>query len=172
MIKPIRNILISLIPKEHHWKLTLLKEWDNLIGPLKANVFLQHIDGNQLHVGVTHPAWAQEIRLLSPILIEKINAFLGKNYIKDIRFKVITRPTVSKTEQADPNNLLNSLKKQQRTEYTLSNKEKEITQKIKDSDLRDVIESFLVRCKNQSAYGGTKNEKETCTEQTKRETYM
>lgn len=82
MARAIKEFLKGCIDRDAQWKIVLLKHWDDIIGPMKENVSLEYIKNNRLYLGVTHPAWAQELFLLSPILKKKINQLLKKELIK------------------------------------------------------------------------------------------
>ncbi len=41
-----------------------------------------------LHVQVSNHSWAQELHMLKPKFIEKINSTLGDSVVRDLRFKV------------------------------------------------------------------------------------
>ena len=73
MSKCLKELLINIIPKEHSWKITLFQNWDNIIGSLKNKVIIDQIKDDVLYLGVVHPAWAQELHMLSPMLKAKIN---------------------------------------------------------------------------------------------------
>ncbi len=89
MARQISELLRDFVSKEHNWKTKLLKDWGTIIGPLKNKVTVEKVEGKLLVLGVTHPAWAQELFLLSDMLKKKINSHLDREYIKIIRFKIL-----------------------------------------------------------------------------------
>src|SRR3989338_8474453 len=104
MIQPLKNFIHSIIPEEHLWKLELFKQWNAIIGKMKDKVIIEKIDGETLYLCASHPVWAQELLLLTPILKEKINAFLPANTIKTIRINnKKTKPLFFKKQRAKHN---------------------------------------------------------------------
>jgi hypothetical protein len=127
------------------WKVILLSKWDEIIGSLKDKVIIDKIHKGVLVLGVAHPAWAQELLMLSPLLLQKINACLEKQYITAIRFKFIDVAALKsykqnqtiffKSEAGQPKNV------------TLSGREECVIEGIKDQDLQQALKGFLVVCK-------------------------
>ena len=150
MSQQIKNILEKIIPYDQKWKIKLLQNWNTIIGHMKDKVIIEQIKNNTLLLGVSHPAWAQELHLLSPLLKKKINNFLKKNQIKEIRFRVKSPKTKNKTnlhEQRIKAVQNNSLQNNSPTIYALSNKEKKTLTSIKDKEFQTSIKTFLIRCK-------------------------
>ncbi|MFH0898306.1 MAG: DUF721 domain-containing protein [bacterium] len=158
MFKSIKDLLSHLVPEEIRWKITILEHWEQLIGPLNKNVILLAIKNNQLHLGVSHPTWAQELLFLTPILKEKINNLLGKRHIKDIRFKIINI-TAHRQAQSFKHNTSNRLKSEPCPKYTLNSKEKKMLTRVKDHELRTSIEQFFIRCKSKKGGWDESDEK-------------
>lgn len=143
MSKQIVEYLSNFIPKEHSWKITLLQNWEKIIGDLKGKVIIDRIKGSILLVGVTHPAWAQELQLLFPTLKDKINLYLGQEYIKNIRFKVFNpRKKVNKKQFIKGSIYTDNLLR-----VELLKTERIILNEIADKSLRDVLREFLLQCK-------------------------
>ena len=86
--KKISELLPALIPAHLHWKIKLFSHWPAIIGDMHDKVIIQEIQDSSLLLAVTHPAWAQELLYLGPILKKKINGYLENEYIKTIRFKI------------------------------------------------------------------------------------
>ena len=89
MASQFRDLLKGIIPQNHRWKMRLFRKWDGIIGDLKDKVSIECIHNNILVLGVSHPAWAQELYFLSDTLKNKINEALDEERIVDIRFKTI-----------------------------------------------------------------------------------
>lgn len=143
MAKKIKDYLPFIIPAAHGWKTRLLKHWHEIIGSLSEHLSLQRINEQQLHIGVSHPVWAQECQELVPMLRGKINTFLQEDRIKDIRF-VLTgkheRPT-------SPSSLIRPTKKiNNAATLLLTNSEQDALDVIKDLELRTELMHFLTRC--------------------------
>lgn len=146
MSKHIGTILVDVIPEEHHWKITLLNQWETIIGNLKEKVRIEKITGNSLVLGVCHSTWAQELYFLSPVIKKKINVALKAERIKNIKFKTVGRrrkKTLSKRK---------SFKKEQssqkKKEYSLTILEHTKLQAIANPELAKVLEKFYIRCKS------------------------
>jgi hypothetical protein len=143
MTKQVKNIIKDLIPSQHQWKFELFKQWDNIIGHLKKRVAIEKIDDDTLYLRVCHPAWANELSLLTPLLKEKINACLDKPRIKNIRFKnresqyraPATKPTNQQAKTINP------------TAIELNNKEQIILAGIHAKELQSIVAEYFIRCK-------------------------
>jgi hypothetical protein len=143
--RAIAELLRNFVSQENNWKTKLLKDWGNIIGPLKNKVTIEKIEGKLLVLGVTHPAWAQELFLLSDMLKKKINAHFDKEYIKAIRFKIVALK--------DKNKDINKNKKKRAhrlNRICLTKEEYDSLSKIKDLELRDSMENFYLCCKRGS----------------------
>ena len=67
----------------------LWKRWADLVGPtISQNARPAAIKGKLLLVHVSSAPWMQELHYLKGELMEKLNSALGKNSVKEIRFKV------------------------------------------------------------------------------------
>jgi hypothetical protein len=141
----IKDCLLNIIPREHTWKITLFQNWENIIGSLKTKVIIEKIKDDILFLGVTHPAWAQELHLLSPILKTKVNACLGQEKIKSIRITLInvkSQKQKPKFDKCGQDNLSEFICKK------LSNPEQNVLNSLTDNDLRNIMHEFYLRCKN------------------------
>lgn len=106
MAKTIASLLTHTLPAAQRWKMTLFEHWPAVIGDVGEHVRIEKIYDSVLVLGVTHPAWAQELLLLSEVLRKKINTYLKQERIEKIRFRVVNKikyksggvkPTTSKT---------------------------------------------------------------------------
>jgi predicted nucleic acid-binding Zn ribbon protein len=67
----------------------LWERWMDLVGPTIAeNARPAAIKGRLLLVHVSSAPWMQQLHYLKDELIEKLNSALGKESVKDIRFKI------------------------------------------------------------------------------------
>jgi hypothetical protein len=142
----IKNFLEAIIPAEHRWKIALFKNWDTIIGSMHDKVIIDKIEDHTLHLGVSHPAWAQELFLLTPVLKQKINSYLGSERIKTIRFKFLDFSSISsaKIMQAERTEKAHA---KPHVPYVLTDVEKATLEGITDTELRSDIEKFYARCK-------------------------
>lgn len=140
MNQNIKKCLINIIPQEYFWKISLLENWENIIGDLKKNVTIEQIKEDVLFLGVVHPAWAQEIFVLTPILKQKINTYLGKEYIKSIQIRL----RQSKKQDKKMTNVATEFSFKQ---AALTSNELEILTQIKNAELREIMQNFYMKCK-------------------------
>ena len=69
----------------------LWQQWKDVVGPeIAENTKPEAIKGKLLLVNVSSAPWMQQLQFLKPELIEKLNQALGKELVKDIRFKIGT----------------------------------------------------------------------------------
>lgn len=116
------------------------------MGPLKDKVTIAQINNETLLLKVIHPAWAQELHLLSSMLKQKINTCLGANRIQTIRFVTSDIKTIK------PNLRQRYLVEHRRKTYTennatLNSKEAATISNIQDAGLKEALELFFRRCK-------------------------
>jgi predicted nucleic acid-binding Zn ribbon protein len=63
----------------------ILKHWEAVVGPSVAvHAYPEQIRSDKLYVRVDTSVWLQELTLLKPSLIEKLNAVLGDHVIRDM----------------------------------------------------------------------------------------
>jgi hypothetical protein len=142
-MKKITSILASLIAPEHSWKVLFFTHWPAIIGKLEGVVKIEKIEGATLFLTVSHPTWAQEISLLTPVLLEKIHQYMPSQPITAIRcaFKTqqaggpikarITRtpsPAIAATAQ-------------------LSAQEEKVIASLSDNELQSTLAEYFKRCK-------------------------
>lgn len=142
MAEHIKNLFSYLIPQYAEWKINLIKNWDSILGDLHEQVTLINIHQHMLTLGVYDAAWLQELYILSPVLIKTINSHLGNEYIKNLRFKNIG---YKKKEKNEP-----KLKKRYEKRIVatpITHDENLVLKTVEDSDLRDALERYLIRCK-------------------------
>jgi len=139
MAKKIKSIIDTVFTQQNNWKIQLLQNWPAIIGKLKNKVRLEKINKDSLVLGVYDSCWLQELYLLSPILLKKINEKLENRSFKKLRFKQVgiqKNKKVKKHKKGD----------NKKTIIVLTNKEKETLKKIDDPDLSDALKKFLLRC--------------------------
>lgn len=141
----IKKLVVDCINQEHRWKITLFQEWERIIGPMKENVSLECITNDCIYLGVTHPAWAQELMMLAPMLKRKINTVLQQERVKEIRFRILKSKKPIPTKKSDQET--DSLQELDPKRYALNNDEHAHLEKVEDTELRASLQKFLVHCK-------------------------
>jgi predicted nucleic acid-binding Zn ribbon protein len=64
-------------------------QWEKSVGPVIArHAQPQTMRGKKLTLVVDSPAWMQQLSLLKPQIVEKVNRNLGKETIKDIMLRL------------------------------------------------------------------------------------
>lgn len=67
---------------------SVLERWPEIVGPKIAEVATaERIRDGKLWVSVSHPAWRNELVFMKRELIDKINATMGSDVVKDIIFR-------------------------------------------------------------------------------------
>lgn len=62
--------------------------WDEVVGPqIAARARPNKIRGSVLEICVDQPAWMQQLQLMKPQILQKLNAQLGEGEIKEIFLK-------------------------------------------------------------------------------------
>jgi len=142
MSHSLKNLVETLINPDKNWKVTLLYKWQDIIGGLHKKVQIEKIQDDILILGVFHSSWMQELYLLSPLLLKTINEKLEYPYIKQIRFKYISKKnTVIKKKM---------MKMEYKKDIQLNTKEEQILTKINDPILREALRAFRIRCYQES----------------------
>jgi predicted nucleic acid-binding Zn ribbon protein len=81
------------------WMVRLSSAWPGIVGPLLAGkTFPVKLRNRVLTVLVHNHAWAQELQLRKPDLLERINGILEGGKAADIRFMVGTLPAAETEE--------------------------------------------------------------------------
>ena len=143
MIRHIRTILDTIAPskeKKTDWKIFLLGNWKTVIGDLHEHVSLQKVYKDALLLGVYDSCWLQELYLLSPLIIARINQTLDAPHIKRIHFKQVPK----KEKACVP------LQKEMSIpvhEVSLSQQEKDALEKITDESLRTFLHALRNQCR-------------------------
>lgn len=67
----------------------VLGQWEKSVGPVIArHAQPQTVRGKKLTLVVDSPAWMQQLSLLKPEILDKVNRGLGKTAIKDIALRL------------------------------------------------------------------------------------
>lgn len=144
MIRHIKNVLQEITTPEsnkHSWKQFLLGNWKSIIGDLYNHVSLQKVYDDAVVLGVYDSCWLQELYLLTPLLLSKINQTLDAPHVKRIHFKqIIKKQTISLLAKQEEQ-IIESKK------MPISDKEQKALEKITDESLRSVLDAFRIHCK-------------------------
>ena len=90
---PISNILKKIIRdfglEEKFREIQIINTWEYIAGETILNhTFAYNYQNKILFIKVDSSVWIQQLIMLKKELIQKINQKLGKNLVKDIRFKL------------------------------------------------------------------------------------
>lgn len=121
------------------WKVTLLREWHNIMGNLADHVSIEKIHEDVIVLGVQDASWLQELYLLSGTILETINQNLDQPRFKSIRFKQKGRTAKKKEKKIAP-------EPQKIHCIHFSKHEQDALNAIQNNQLRDALRSFLIRC--------------------------
>lgn len=70
-------------------KYSIFSHWEEIVGKQIGNkTSPEKFIKDCLYVNVENPTWSNELSLMTPQLMDKINSFLQENIVKEIRFKV------------------------------------------------------------------------------------
>lgn len=126
------------------WQRQLLNDWDKIVGNLKTRICLEKIHKTVLIIGVYEPHWMQELYLLSNVLINKINTYLGCKRIEKLRFKLINKKEkITKYQKYIDKKMTDKLKT---PKILLNPAQERALFKIKDDQLKKVLTDFLACC--------------------------
>lgn len=144
MTTPVKKVLTHLFDDDIAWKVRLLDNWNSIIGPMGTTIILLHIRDSMVILGVLHPAWVQELHHLRSTIVDSINKFLGKEYIKNIQFQVVAK---KKTPDTPLRGFQQVKSKKIEVEHrALTFNEEQSLEAIKDEGLRDALRHYLVYC--------------------------
>ena len=66
----------------------VVERWPEVVGPKIAEVTVaERIKDGKLWVSVSHPAWRNELTFMKRELIDRLNAAMGEEIVKDIIFR-------------------------------------------------------------------------------------
>lgn len=139
MAHHIHDILTGCLPSDR-WELQLLQLWPSIIGNLQEHVHIEKMHNSTLILGVYDSSWLQELYMLSPLLLKKINEQLENHTIQQIRFKhTAHKPKTTLRKK--------TYTKQNTIPVELSKKEQHALASITDKDLQSALIEYLSRCK-------------------------
>jgi hypothetical protein len=131
-----------LLQSKYHWKIKVLVAFPEIIGAtLKDHVSIIKItDNGTIVLAVSNSCLLQELRPFVSLLCSKINQILDNVHIIEVQFKLRGQLNRKKKPM---NNLINQ---EHYTVITLESNDKKQLEKIKDPELRSVLETFALRC--------------------------
>jgi len=156
MSKPIKNFLTAIFAPSDRWKLRLLSDWSQLAGSLQGKILIERIENNILYLKVGHPAWAQELLFLMPMLKKKINAHLGQEYIERIYVKCIQHKAVV----AKPMSVPARQPVEYQHEMMFDSHQQRMLALLKSDQLQSILSSYFAVCKKNAALKKGKKEKD------------
>ena len=72
------------------WRLE--QNWSEVVGDTLAQQTLPVAYQNKiLHLWVRHPAWQQQLRFFTDAIKDKVNAYIGRNFVEQVRFTLNRR---------------------------------------------------------------------------------
>ena len=147
MSMPIKYFLDQCIPPEHRWKIDLFMHWKEIIGPLEERVSIQKIDAETLYLSVYHPAWAQEIALMTPRLKRSINRLFTEPKVKHIRFCAQTQHPQQRvrTDEKSHKSFQQIIGPEM---VSLTNQEQKALSTVHNHELTSALINYLNRCKS------------------------
>jgi predicted nucleic acid-binding Zn ribbon protein len=81
------------------WMVRLSSEWPQIVGPLlSGKTCPARLKNRVLTVTVLNHSWSQELQLMKPVLLERINGILEGEKASDIRFVVGPLPAAGADE--------------------------------------------------------------------------
>jgi hypothetical protein len=136
----LKDLVPLIVDNKNDWRASLLKNWHQIIGSLATRVRLEKVTQDMVIVGVYESHWMQELYLLTPVMIDSINDFLGKPYIKQIRLKLV------EDKEAPTRYKPRKKKDWVVPQVDLTTTQKGALDKITDPQLRDALVGFWMKC--------------------------
>lgn len=149
MLKINQISLSSVVASKYKWKLNILNNWGKIIGGFNGKVIIYQIMDDLLILGVNNPALSQELFCVSNVLKRRINSFLDKDRIKNIRFKYMDFSFKNDSLENDkivP--IKQTMQLQQTIGVLIDERVVKCFDNIQDKELKKEIKKFFVRCKN------------------------
>lgn len=113
--------------------------WDEVVGPqIAEHARPKRLRNGVLEVSVDQPIWMQQLRLMAPQILERLNMALGGQIVKEIYWRrgTPTRP-VEQTPKPDKLKPLPKLNQQEQARID------KVLAGIEDADVRSVMGDFL-----------------------------
>ncbi len=144
-MKSLKSLLDVTFTNSSSWQFKLASQWTDLVGNLSNIMSLEKIYGATIIVGVYEQSWMHELYMLSSMIIKTINENLEGAKIEKIQFKLATRKNNIHSKKVD-------VFHEDRMIVVLNKREELALSHIKDVELRQSLESFLISCKKRNLY--------------------
>ncbi len=135
----VKDILPHLFERKIDWRMALLQHWNTVVGTLKTRIRLEKIYDDTLVIGVYESHWMQELHLLSSVLIESINTFLGEERVHHLRFMLVEEKRLVKKEKRTKQH-------EKLPEPKLNRFQNKALEEIADEQLKAALAKFWARC--------------------------
>jgi predicted nucleic acid-binding Zn ribbon protein len=114
----------------------IVGQWEETVGPVIArHARPQTVRGKKLYLSVDSPAWMQQLSLLKPEIIEKVNRNFGKDAINDITLRLgEVVPSEQRGEEALSRPPLDAEERGRIEQYV---------QQVQDPDVREAIRRVI-----------------------------
>lgn len=92
----VKDIIPKFLNQKLDWQESLMQRWPSIVGSLQTRIRLEKIYDATVVIGVYESHWMQELFLLSSVIVDSINTFLGEQKIQAVRFVLVEerpRPT-------------------------------------------------------------------------------
>jgi len=116
--------------------------WDNAVGSIiAANTRAHNIKNGTLFVKVSTSTWMQQLQFMKREIMDKVNAALEKQSIKNIHFSIgDISPVIHGNEHAPPVNIdLKQLRERDRKMI------EESTASLSDGELREIVKRVMIK---------------------------
>jgi predicted nucleic acid-binding Zn ribbon protein len=111
-------------------------QWEKAVGPVIArHAQPQTVRGKKLTLIVDSPAWMQQLSLLKPEIMEKVNSTLGKKTITDITLRLgEVQPRAAPPEEPAVSNVLSQDEREKIEDHVRG---------ISDPDTREAVRRVI-----------------------------
>lgn len=145
MIRTVSHLISQVLAPERDWRFALMSRWSDIVGDLDQRMRCEAIQGSRVTIGVYDHHWMQELYCMSPVIKERINAFLraefgfdGKDKVQSLLFRTVQRHAAS---SQPVNNRARMYVKR-----ALTDQEKKALAVLPDAELKKLLEKFLMVC--------------------------
>ena len=120
----------------------LLEVWQKAVGPkILVQTRPDKLKRNTLFIKVSSSVWMQQLHILKPEIIEKINNLLGKELIKNIHFSIGEIPSTVPTNPYTSSFSQDS--------YPLKEKDKKLIEKsisqVEDPEFKEILRRVMTK---------------------------
>ncbi len=137
----VKDLIPQFLNQKLDWQKALMREWPSIVGSLQTRIRLEKIYDTTLVIGVYESHWMQELYLLSSVILDAINDFLGERRIEAVRFVLVE-------ERPKPTRWVHRAKHfhaVQPDARALDDTQKKALGGIGDDELKEALMQFLIR---------------------------